>query len=236
VPLSMPPEDGAPSAWLLTQRDLDRLPVIVTDMAGDPHVSCRAVQAGEREAAEEQADALRGEIARLSALLRERVPVADLAQARRERDEARAEVVRLGQEFYRAPENRQAGLLDRERRTQRPALVHEGEGIAIPETFLPTPEHPVALRVTGPGLVEYDGHELRITYDNPDGARAPGGLGTDPRRPRLDWYPDDGVTLSYRELRQLIGLHLQRCTDDPDLAAAMRDGESPLHLPEVLDR
>jgi hypothetical protein len=119
--------------------------------------------------------------------------------------------------------------------TRDGAQVHEGEGIAIPETFLPTPDHPAALRVSAPGLVEYDGHELRITYDNPDGTTVPGGLGTDPRRPRPDWYPDDAVTLTYPELRALVALHLDRYCE-PGSGRAMRDGDVPLRLAEVLDR
>jgi hypothetical protein len=53
------------AGFVLTPTDLDRLPVLTTYPSGDVHVSCRAIQAGEREAAEAQADALRAEITSL---------------------------------------------------------------------------------------------------------------------------------------------------------------------------
>jgi hypothetical protein len=269
------------AAFVLRPADLDRLPVLTTyppEPAGDEHAACRAIQAGEREAAEEQADALRAEVARLSAYGTEQYERAERLLA--DRDAARRQARDLISEFDA-----------QNRRGTPPREARRGNGLlVIPKSFLPTPEHPAALRVDGPGLVEYDGHELRVTYDmpvdgtlaasvrvapprnaRPDPALLHGGhmpgevvelyreeecpnpacaklahrgpcsedlpdLADDPRRPRPDWYPDDAVTLSYRELRQLLGLHLERCAQDPDLARAMRDGESPLHLAEVLDR
>jgi hypothetical protein len=60
-------------------------------------------------------------------------------------------------------------------------------------------------------------------------------LDSDPRRPHLDSWPDDAVLLRYRELRHLVSLHLDRYCD-PRSAAAMREGDVPLRLAEVLDR
>jgi hypothetical protein len=247
VPLpSPPPPDDRPVTWLLTQDDLDRLPQVSYTPPGDQHVTCRAIQAGEREAAEEQADALRAEVARLTGLLDE---------TREQLNAYRSVAVDL------PPGASGRGLL------------------VIPETFLPTPEHPAALRVDGPGLVEYDGHELRVTYDNPvDGTlstatrvttpvealdREPvapvvelyrddeeqarpglapdptldealaGPVDDDPRRPHPDSWPDDAVLLRYRELRDLVALHLDRYAD-ARTARAMRDGDVPLRLAEVL--
>lgn len=139
------------AAFVLRPADLDRLPLLTTyppDPDGDVHASCRAIQAGERE---QHAEAVR--------------------RLRRERDEARAEVVRLGQEFYRSPEQR-----------------------------------------TTPATIEGD-----------------------PHRPHLDSWPDDAVLLRYRELRALVALHLDRYCDEGS-ARAMREGDVPLRLAEVLDR
>jgi hypothetical protein len=247
VPLpTPPPPDDRPVTWLLTQDDLDRLPQLSYTPPGDQHAVCRAIQAGEREAAQEQADALRAEVARLTGLLDE---------TREQLDAYRSVAANL------PPGASGRGLL------------------VIPETFLPTPEHPAALRVDGPGLVEYDGHELRVTYDNPvDGTlstatrvttpvealdREPvapvvelyrddeeqarpglapdptldealaGPVDDDPRRPHPDSWPDDAVLLRYRELRDLVALHLDRYAD-ARTARAMRDGDVPLRLAEVL--
>lgn len=57
----------------------------------------------------------------------------------------------------------------------------------------------------------------------------------DPRRPHLDSWPDDAVLLRYRELRDLVALHLDRYAEG-DAARAMREGDVPLRLAEVLDR
>jgi hypothetical protein len=65
--------------------------------------------------------------------------------------------------------------------------------------------------------------------------RSAGDLDGDPRRPHLDSWPDDAVLLRYRELRHLVALHLDRYCD-PRSAAAMREGDVPLRLAEVLDR
>lgn len=62
---------------------------------------------------------------------------------------------------------------------------------------------------------------------------APDPLGD--RRPRLDRWPDDAVTLTYPELRCLVALHLDRYCD-PGSGRAMREGDVPLRLSEVLDR
>lgn len=55
----------------------------------------------------------------------------------------------------------------------------------------------------------------------------------EPRRPRLDYFPADALLLTYPEVRRLLALHLEQCGAD-DAARAMRDGETPLRLSEVL--
>lgn len=64
-------------------------------------------------------------------------------------------------------------------------------------------------------------------------------------RPSGGTWPEDGITLSYRELRCLIALHLAQAAatmprERPWLwaegqARAMEDGETPLRLREVLE-
>lgn len=64
-------------------------------------------------------------------------------------------------------------------------------------------------------------------------------------RPDGGTWPQEGITLTYGELRRLIALHLAQCAatmprDRPWLfaeaaAKAMADGETPLRLREVLE-
>lgn len=64
--------------------------------------------------------------------------------------------------------------------------------------------------------------------------------------PAANAWPDDAVLLTYAELRRLVAFHLDQAWQgmpnrDPWLwvrrrAAAMRDGETPLLLAEVMDR
>lgn len=64
-------------------------------------------------------------------------------------------------------------------------------------------------------------------------------------RPDGDSFPEDGITLSYGELRRLIALHLSQLAHtmprhEPWLwaegaARAMAEGETPLRLREVLE-
>lgn len=68
---------------------------------------------------------------------------------------------------------------------------------------------------------------------------SPHPVSEDPRRPHLDHYPEDAILLTYREVRRLLALHLEACADaagPADMARAMREGETPLRLAEVLDR
>lgn len=71
-------------------------------------------------------------------------------------------------------------------------------------------------------------------------AKRPHPITEDPRRPRLDHFPDDAILLTYREIRRLLALHLEGCGSSVlsghGLAQAMREGEAPLRLAEVLDR
>jgi hypothetical protein len=64
--------------------------------------------------------------------------------------------------------------------------------------------------------------------------------------PAANAWPDDAVTVTYAELRRLVALHLELCSatmprDKPwdwmrMRAGAVRDGEAPLLLSEVMDR
>jgi hypothetical protein len=140
------------------------------------------------------------------------------------------------------------------------AMLVEGEQhgwLVVPPNMLPGPATPVELRVDGPGVVTYDGKLLRIDYDgdregeaegvvvteaatSPQLDRRPSVLDDDPRRPRLDSWPDDAVTLTYHELRNLVALHLRAADSSvltgSALARAVCDGEVPLRVSEVLDR
>lgn len=248
---SPPPPDDRPVTWLLTQDDLDRLPQVSYTPPGDQHVTCRAIQAGEREAAEEQADALRAEVARLTGLLDD---------ARDQRDEARAEVVRLGEQFYRADLS-DGYLADAETYEPDPTLGAPPEVVALMRLDRIIGNER-ALSEKGTGRVRgvvLDAlrawHEqqradpvapvVELYRDDEEQARpglAPdptldealaGPVDDDPRRPHPDSWPDDAVLLRYRELRDLVALHLDRYAD-ARTARAMRDGDVPLRLAEVL--
>jgi hypothetical protein len=179
------------------------------------------------EATEEQADALRAEVARLTGLLdeserRRRGLFEEFDEIRTGRDEARQQVVDLGRQLaeQRSLAAARAGTADNLRH-----LI----GAHEPQT---------SIVVSGPGTVTCDGHELRVTYDPAVAARAilaDHDLAQDPRRPRLDMWPDDAVTLTYPELRRLVALHLDRYCE-PGSGRAMREGDVPLRLSEVLDR
>lgn len=75
----------------------------------------------------------------------------------------------------------------------------------------------------------------------------PAEVSGDPRRPTpaANAWPDDAVLLTYAELRRLVALHLDVCRrsmprDKPWewmalRSTAVRDGEVPLLIAEVLD-
>jgi hypothetical protein len=159
------------------------------------------------DSAKAEADALRAEIARLTGLLDDATREAERA------DHAEAEL-----DAYRTHHDHRLAQATRTQ-TGEPLNGPEALVVELYRDDEPCP-NPRCAKTT---------HRGPCSEDLPD-------LADEPRRPRPDWYPDDAVTLTYRELRQLLGLHLDRCAADPDLARAMRDGESPLHLAEVLDR
>jgi hypothetical protein len=175
------PPGASPPTWLLTQDDLDRLPQVSYTSPEGAH---------DPQGCEAQADALRAEVARLTALLDDASRESDRA------DDAVAELETLRETLGRTQEER--------REANRRAYEAER-----------------TLR------------ERIAEADRPDRADSPHSLGD--RRPRLDRWPDDAVTLTYPELRALVALHLDRyCT--PDSGRAMREGDVPLRLAEVLDR
>jgi hypothetical protein len=87
-----------------------------------------------------------------------------------------------------------------------------------------------------------------VNIVSPSSAGHPDRANDDLRRPHpgANAWPDDAVTVSYAELRQLVALHLDLLAsnmgkvapweDARRSAGAMRDGETPLLLSEVLDR
>ncbi len=81
---------------------------------------------------------------------------------------------------------------------------------------------------------------------SPGEGREPAQADADGRyRPSGDSWPEDGITLTYGELRRLIALHLDQAWQGMPhhqpwgwvraRATAMRDGETPLLLSEVLE-
>lgn len=155
------------------------------------------------EAAEEQADALRSEVARLSGLLDEPPSPA-------------AVVVRRLREFvaHLAAEDWSDRAGDWSWLQQRPRKIASSiEDLVLGERVDPA-------EVVVPELL---------------GSASPHPIAEDPRRPQLDHYPEDALLLTYREVRQLVGLHLEQC-GGADPARAMREGETPLRLAEVLNR
>jgi hypothetical protein len=81
------------------------------------------------------------------------------------------------------------------------------------------------------------------------GPSSPSGVSSaaEPPRPHpaANAWPDDAVTVTYAELRRLVALHLELCSatmprDAPwdwmrMRAGAVRDGETPLLLSEVME-
>jgi hypothetical protein len=134
---------------------------------------------------EEQADALRSEVARLTALL----------------DDASAEADRA---------DRAEALLAQQRATTIQLRDH----------------------------LDAERRRAEAAEEQLQGGAGPCPLDADPRRPHLDHYPTDAVTLTYPEVRRLIALHLDQGDSDPRLplvlAEAMRAGETPLRLAEVI--
>jgi hypothetical protein len=177
---------------------------------------------------EEQADALRAEVARLSGLLddasreAERAEQAEAELARRRSEwetrsaEGRQQVDRLAAENDRL---RQASHAEHAARLRAERLL-----IAQQETTDTLRGHLDAERARAEraeGLVD-DPADLRPVAD-------------DPRRPHPGEWPDDAVLLRYVELRRLVSLHLERYADG-NVARAMLEGDVPLRLAEVLDR
>jgi hypothetical protein len=152
-------------------------------------------------------DALRAEVARLSGLLDD---------ASREAD--RADRAEVSEGAWRREVEEQTRRAEREHAT-RLALA---EQLAEERATVALYRHRY-----GPVIAEAGGGRSETN---------PHPIAEDPRRPSLDHFPDDAILLTYREVRQLLALHLEACSDSPHLARAMREGESGLRLAEVLDR
>lgn len=101
-----------------------------------------------------------------------------------------------------------------------------------------------ALSATGTGRVR--GLVLSALRQLSEEDRQPAQPAGDGRyRPAGDSWPQEGITLTYGELRRLLALHLAQLAhtmgrtapwrDAEAAAAAMADGETPLRLAEVLD-
>jgi hypothetical protein len=211
-------------------------------------------------------DALRAEVARLTGLLDQQRQATvtlrghlDAERARAEQAEEHADALDRARSEANCRADELAATVELYRHRYGSRLQWSGEqldapadeqptSIEIPPSSLyrPSAEHPIALRVYGPGLVTFDGHALRIEYDT-NGRSRPAPVvdlvphepidlrpvEEDPRRPHLDAWPDDAVLLRYVELRRLVALHLERYCDARS-ARAMLEGDVPLRLSEVL--
>jgi hypothetical protein len=213
------------------------------------------------EACEEQADALRAEVARLSGLLDDASREADraddatstLATYRREVDEqtARAEREHASRlRLERLLDAQQSttvtirGHLDRKRARAEQA---ENDLLAARERDERLTAERDELRATVALYRHRYGSPLEWTVEQQPGVREGVVVDTvphepidlrpveeDPRRPHPDAWPDDAVLLTYRELRRLVSLHLERYGVEPATVRAVLEADVPLRLGEVL--
>lgn len=204
------------------------------------------------EAAEAQADALRAEVARLSGLLDEEVPRRARAELNLAAQQQTTETLRGHLDAERARAEAAEGLVEPVELYVPAEARVSWDGTKLRALYLRPYHGEVGSEAYPDGkgrpLTIEDVREERegdapvepvIRAEVPPTADLPE-LPADPRRPRPDWYPEDAVTLTYRELRQLLALHVAAVADSIQSAAgqarAMRDGETPLRLAEVLDR
>jgi hypothetical protein len=199
--------------------DGDGPPNVVVDLdAEDPvdhtHDGCEA-----------NLDALRAEVARLTANLdaQDQLNRRLIAEHRSEVDELRTTLDLYRRRYGRHPEQ-----------PDRPATIGEALADAAPTI---TAERPRRRWITLPGTVADPGerhhfHDDTVPHE-PIDLRP---LEEDPRRPSLDAWPDDAVLLTYAELRRLVSLHLERYNADEGAARAVLEGDVPLRVSEVLDR
>lgn len=234
--------------------DADRYATVITTLEQERNEARRQlVEQG--EAAEEQADALRAEVARLSGLLGERVPAADLARVRRERDD-------LGQQLaeYRASFDPAV-----EEQSLRARLVEFVANLAAEDwSAYVVPPVSVEWLLQRPRKIAASIEELvlgeRVGSAEPDLDQLVGDAiervhresldlsSANPARPMpgANAWPDDAVLLTYAELRRLVALHLDVCRQSMPRekpwewitlrADSVRDGMTPLLVAEVLDR
>jgi uncharacterized membrane protein YccC len=231
--VTITPDPEPASAYLLTQDDLDRLPTVRIEPRerGLPVVSCG------HDGVDENLDALRAEVARLQAgwddserarevVRRERV------RAENERDEAREHARRLFEEMGQI--RQQLAEATDERDAANAELARKAAGW---DALAAEGRQQVARLVASNDQLRTELEACRAQQSRQAQTiaeqRAPGDLDGDPRRPHLDAWPDDAVLLRYRELRDLVALHLDRYADGVS-ARAMRDGDVPLRLAEVL--
>jgi hypothetical protein len=204
------------AGFVLTPTDLDRLPVLTTyppDPPGDAHAACRAIQAGERKAAEEHVRRLQSALRAADARI---VEVREAAEA--QADALRAELARL------------TDLADDKREWQQRLRRQIDETARVARERDAAREEVVSLGRQLDACREQQGRQAATITNQ----RTPA-VDDDPYRPHPDSWPDDAVLLRYRELRALVALHLDRYCE-PGSGRAMRDGDVPLRLAEVLDQ
>lgn len=217
-------------AW---QRQIEALRDEVARLGAEPaSAGPGIIDAYRREINEQATRAEKEDAARLAAedtnrhlreKLREAREVADAEHWRAEREAERGNgafvIVDRLREFVAnlAAENWTANADDRRWVLQRPARIASSIEEQVLGERVPTDLPRGAL----PDRVPHEPIDLRPVEE-------------DPRRPSLDHYPSDAILLTYREVRRLVGLHLEACSGEPHLARAMLDGETGLRLAEVL--
>jgi hypothetical protein len=177
-------------------------------------------------------DALRAEVARLTALLDDASREADRA------DRAEERLASMTGRRNRAREH--AVRNDSEVEVLRAEVDEQTTRAEQAEQLVASYRRQLDA-TAGEAIVRdlrFAGHPLQVARDpvphEPVDVRP---VDEDPRRPSpsVNAWPDDAVLLRYVELRRLVSLHLERY-GDASSARAMLEGDVPLRLGEVLDR